>query len=346
MDTAVVTPTAPTSAPVASTSPAAPATSAPSTPQTPDQRPSFAQAFANDAAQQPTESSAQPEGATTPPAEASTEPSALHPSTETKQGPIPFDVHQKSMDNARLKATQELQATFDRDYGWAKELPKEKLVEWSGIASLMASDPPAFLEKYFAETVQHPTFGPHVKSWAAKTLATRVQADTMPGPDVQIVDQQGNVTGMSYSATQLEKRDVWREKQLMGQVEQIVQPLQAEREQKQREANEAEEKRQFDARIDQGVGRVAEALDITDETPKEERQRLMAAVGDLLNADRNLPIDTAIAQVRRSHAKARAQTSVLEDLKTKAAAQGMNPSRAGVATTHKPTSFLDKSLEW
>lgn len=303
----------------------------------------MAQAFANDAAQPPSESSAQPEGATTPPAETSTEPSALHPSTETKQGPIPFDVHQKSMDNARLKATQELQATFDRDYGWAKELPKEKLVEWSGIASLMASDPPAFLEKYFAETVQHPTFGPHVKSWAAKTLATRVQADTMPGPDVSIVDQHGNVTGATYSAEQLAKRDAWRDRQADQRFDQRLQPFEQERQQKQDDARAAETTRQINTHVDQHVARIEQILD-------GQGQEYGPLIADLILKNPTLdPIDAAL-QIRKSHIlpklQGQANAQVLEDLKTKAAAQGMNPSRAGVATTHKPTSFLDKSLEW
>lgn len=342
META--TPTAPTvtptSAPSTGTPEATPATSASSPSISPDQRPSFAQAFADDAAQESSEPVAQPEGATTAPATTPETPSAIHPSTEVKQGPVPFDVHQKSMDNARLKATQELQATFDRDYGWAKELPREKLVEWSGIASLMASDPPAFLEKYFAETVQHPTFGPHVKSWAAKTLATRVQGDTEPQPDREIVDQQGNVIGTAY-ADGGKAHSAWLKRQFDQAVDQRMQPFEQERKAKQDAADAAEKVRQFNATVDAKYAPIERLLKGQEHLGPE----IAKAIKEQEDVDPMiLAID--VLEKHKPDREAQRNAQVLEDLKTKAAANGMNPAGAVVATTHKPTSFLDKSLQW
>jgi hypothetical protein len=334
-----------TSAATTETSPAAPATSAPSPSVAPDQRPTFEQAFAADAARQTPETQPATESPTTPAAETTETTSAVHPSTET-QGPIPFTVHKTALDNARTKATQEAQATFDRDYGWAKAIPRETIQEWSGIAQLMASDPAAFMEKYFAEAVAHPTHGPGVKSWAAKTLAARVPpADTMPAPDVQIVDAQGNVTGLTYSDTQLAKRDEWRERQLMEKVGTELQPFKQEREQKQAEAREAARKQEVAASVDDVMADIAAVLEI----PVDAANPLFVKVGELMDAEHLSPHKAAM-RVRQEYVVPKlagsVQTKVLEDLQTKAAAAGMNPAGAVVATTKRVSSLLDPSLSW
>lgn len=337
MDTATATPTPATSAPSTGTPSAAPAIAAPAPSISADQRPSMAQAFANDAAQPPSESSAQPEGATTPPADASTEPSALHPSTETKPGEPPQEKWPTILANARTKAGEEAVAQF------VQRPEIQKTVDFS---QRIVASPPGFWKDFTNELLAHPEHGPVLKSELGRLLGgmrAQQQADAMPGPDVQIVDQQGNVTGATYSAEQLAKRDAWRDRQADQRFDQRLQPFEQERAQKQAEAQAADTARQIDTHVDQHVARIDQILD-------GKANEYGPLIADLILKDKALdPIDAAL-QIRKSHIlpklQGQANAQVLEDLKTKAAAQGMNPSRAGVATTHKPTSFLDKSLEW
>ena len=349
MDTATVSTTPSTTT---ATPPAAAATSLPSESITPGQRPTFEQAFAADAAPPTPDPSAQPEGATTPPAEPSGTESAITPAP--LQGPIPFTVHKTALDNARLKATQEAQATFDRDYGWAKSVPRDTIQEWSGIASLMASDPPAFLDKYFAEAASHPTFGPQVKSWAARTLASRAPKAPDLSPDVTVQDAEGREVARTFSADRVQaivqhavQDAIGKE---VGPLKQAHEQQQAAEQRKAVEAHQAETHKQLEAHADAVLADLSALLDVTENTPKETKDALFTELGALLDADPSLTPHKAAMQLRATRIVAalagQAQKKVLDDLHKKAASQGMNPASAGVAPTHRPTSFHDASLKW
>jgi hypothetical protein len=347
-----VSPTPATTSPESTSAPVSTGAPATSSPAATGERPrTLQEAFARDAAQQTSEPSTPPEAATTAPVEGTDPQSATPPSTQP--GPIPFAAHKTALDNARLKATQEAQATFDRDFGWAKAVPRETLQEWSGIASLMASDPPAFLDRYFADAASHPQFGAQVRSWAARTLATRAHsgpAESMPGPDVQIVDAAGQVTGQTYSAEQLAKRDAWRDQQLLSKVQQEFGPLKTERDQEKAQAQAAETHRRIEAAADDVMADVFDVLDISDDTTKAQKDDLLLKVHELMAQQPTLTVHKAALQVRKAHIvpaqDGKAQAKLLESLKTKAAAQSVNPAGAVVTATTRPKSFLDKSLQW
>lgn len=333
-----------TAATIASPTPAASSAGASGT-IAPAERPTFAQAFASDAASTPTDSQAQPEAATTQPAETTDAQATLNPSTDKAP---PQETWPKILENARTKAKAEATAEFDRDHGWAKSIPRETIQEWSGIASLMASDPAQFLEKYFAEAATHPTFGPHVKSWAAKNLAARTpKADAMPAPDVQIVGADGQVTGMAYSDKQQVAFADWQKRQVLAEVGKELAPYKQEREQrladeKQRaaEAEQTKLAKQQDTIADQTVAKIDRILD--------KNVALYAHVQALIDAGAD-PIDAAL-EVREKHIapqlEGNAQKKVLDTLQTKAAAQGMNPAAASPATSRRPKSFNDPGLTW
>jgi hypothetical protein len=124
---------------------------------------------------------------------------ATIPVSEKTKGPIPFDVHDTALKNARAKEREAVLAEW-QPYAWAKSVPRESLDRMSSIAQQMTADPAGFLDTYFAELEAHPQHGPIVRSWAAKTLASRRGQQASMDPDVQIVDPQGNVTGATYSA--------------------------------------------------------------------------------------------------------------------------------------------------
>lgn len=340
MDTPTGT-TTPSGSPETST--AAPATSAPSPAITPSQRPTFAQAFASDAAQPSAPDSSSTDTATTVPDESTPDPSAIHPTTET-QGPIPFAAHKTALENARLKAATDAQHQFDREFGWAKQVPRESLDRMSQIATDMTRDPIGFIDKYISELSVNPTHAAALRSQAGRLLASArgTQPEPMPGPDVQIVDAQGTVTGETYSAAQLAKRDTWREQQLLAKVQQEFGPLKAERDQQRAQAQTDAQSKHVEAKAD---GIMGELLDILDGDDSH-----FAAVQQVWEANPSWSAHQAALHVRKTAiapgAAHKAEAKVLESLQTKAASQGINPAGAVVANTHRPTSFNDPSLKW
>lgn len=320
---------APVSAPSATPSGVTTSTATP----TPAERPkTFAEAFANDAASQ-TPPSTEMGTATTQPVEGTDPQSATPPSTDAK-GPIPFEVHQKSLENARTKAVTEFRQTAGID----------KAVDF---ATKITANPAAFLREYTSELLAHPQHGPAARAELARMFGGLRQtvapaAEPMPQPDVQIVDANNAVTGTTYSAEQLAKRDAWREKQLLAKVQQEYGPLKTERDQRAAHEKAVETAKQAAAKADQHLARVDRILD-GDKALYVEVNRLMAA-------DPSLDAVDAALEVRKQKiapaAESKAQADVLKSLQTKAAAQAVNPAGAAVAATSRPKSFMDKSLKW
>ena len=144
---------------VAQTTPSAPASPAPAATSaapaaasttTPGQRPTFAQAFASDAATTP-ETPAQPEAATTQPAESTETQAPVNPSVDAK-GPIPFDVHKTALENARTKAVAE----YKEKFGWAEQVDRALYEETAQIGHLYRSDKPAFFRQLLSEAAANP----------------------------------------------------------------------------------------------------------------------------------------------------------------------------------------------
>jgi hypothetical protein len=312
----------------------------------------MAEAFAANAALTPETGSAPQGEASIQPAEPAPDGSAPLTSTSTKpQGPIPFEVHHKALENARQKAAAEAQAIFDRDYGWARQIPQQTVQQWSGIANLMASDPPAFLERYFSEAAMHPTFGPQVKSWAAKTLARRQGAQAPDlSPDVVVQDVDGREVARTFSA---ERMQAILQSVVGEQVAPLKQDLEARKvqaEQWQRAQQQAEATKRLEASTDAVLADISELLDIGSETAPAERDALFGELTALLDADPQLSPHKAAMQLRKTRIvpalQGQVQRQVLDELNQKAGAQGMNPSRASNAPAHKPRSFNDPSLKW
>jgi len=160
----------------------------------------------------PSEPTAQPGAATTQPAvQAPTKP----------QGPIPFDVHTRSMENARAKAIEEYKAK----YGWAETIPQTELNQALALAKRASSDPIAYVRELIAELQQHPQHGPALRSEAARALAAGRGQPSMPEPDITVTDEHGNVVGQTYSAAAQAKRDAWLKDQWLTEVRQEIAPL-------------------------------------------------------------------------------------------------------------------------
>jgi hypothetical protein len=290
--------------------------------------------------------SAQPEGATTPPADPTTAESATPPSTT--QGPIPFAVHKTALENARTKAGEEAVAQYRQQYGWAERIPADTIQEWSGIANLMTSDPPAFLDKFFGEAAAHPTHGPAVRSWAARTLASRAPKAIDLSPDVTVQDDQGREVAKTFSADRVQAivqhaiQDALGKE--LGPLKQDHQQRQADQQRQAVERQQTQQRQQLETQADAVLADLADLLDVTADTPPDQAKALYDEIEALLAADQTLTPHRAAMQVART--KGTAQKKVLDDLKTRAAAQGVNPAGAAHAPTHRPTSFQDPSLKW
>lgn len=276
------------------------------------------------------------------------DPTASSPSTP--QGPIPFAVHKQALENARTKAAAEKQAEFDQQYGWAKSIQPQTVERWSGIANLMATDPPAFLERYFSEAAQHPQFGAQVKSWAAKTLAQRTQPAPDLSPDVVVQDANGHEVARTFSADRVQAIVEQAIQKSVAPFHQDLQTRQQREQQQQQQARQAEAQQKLEASTDAVLADISELLDISAETPQAQKDAYFSELTALLDADPQLTPHKAAMQLRKTRIvpqlQGQAQKQVLDSLTQKAGAQAMNPSRAGVAPAHRPTSFNDPSLKW
>jgi hypothetical protein len=289
------------------------------------------EAFARDAASTPETAATPPEAAKTP----------TPTQTAPTPGPIPLTVHQKALENARIKAAAEERATFDRDFGWARTVDRQALDNFSRLNQ----DPVAFVTELAKSLSTHPTYGPQMRSAAARTLAT--------GRGQQSLEQFRNVV-----------IDVGEGKQpialfplVQQAIEQAIQPLKAESTQRHQERQEQEAAqqaqaswKQLTAEVDDTLADLHDVLEIDDQTPAEQKQALYNQLHSLLASDPKLSPHKAAMRVRKSAVvpmlEERAKSRVLESLKNQAGAQQVNPAGPVSSTTKRVKSFYDKSLTW
>lgn len=311
------------------TSPAAPATSAPSPAPTTSQRPtSMLDALEKEAAKH--------DAAQTPPVAATTvQPSAppvpaITPAREP--GPIPFKDHKTALDNARAKAVAE----WRQQYGWAEQFPQEKLQRFTQIADRINTDPIGHIADLIAELQGHQTYGPQLRSQAARLLAGARGTPAIDlSPDVQVVNEHGQVTGQTYSADRV-KAIV--EHAVQDAIGKEIAPLKQESAQRQQErqvqqhrAQAVQTAKQIEATADSQIAEVRDILDGND-TLFPEVQKLMAQYPKFS------PHAAALA-VRKTHIlptlKDKAQADALDTMKKKAAGNTANGASAA-GTPVKP----------
>lgn len=307
---------------------------------TPSERPtSMREAFEMTAAEPESTDSAQPGAATTAQAETTTEPGAPSPSSD-KKGPIPFDVHEKTLDNARRKEREAVSAEW-KPYEWAKQVPRESLEQMSNVVQRMNTDPIGFLEHFEQELRDHPTYGPQLASRAGRTLAGRrgQQTDPEPQADVEILDGNGQVTGATYSAKQLAERDAWRERALMAKVAAEYGPLKTERDERQRAEQKAKESETaLNAKVDSMAADILDLLD-GNEALTAEVLKTMHAHPDWSPRKAALHVrDTSIVTPKL---QPQAETKALDTFKTKAAAQGIDGSTRTTVTPSRPRNATE-----
>lgn len=236
------------------------------------------------------DASAQPDGATIPPADATTTDAAK------PAGPIPFEKHQRALDNARTKAVEEFRAANP-----LSTLPVETQREWSITARQMHSDPVTFTRTYLdAVKVQNPqAFAAIQKELGASFQPAPV--DAMPEPDVEIVNAQNQVVGKTYSAEQLAKRDAWTKRQTMGEIDERYKPLLDEREKKVAADRQAEVAKQTEQQTNVTLTHVAAILKLPKDSPKERTDAIYRHVVETMDANPGMDARDAAALVYDKH---------------------------------------------
>lgn len=274
------------------------------------------------AATPPPPTAAPPDGPTTQAAATPTNAGAV-PSTEP--GPIPFPQHKQILENSR-KAFD----SYRQQHGWAEQVPQAKLQEFAGIAQRMTADPVGFLNEFQAQLLNHPTYGPQLRSTAGKTLATPQSGP--PAADVQIINDKGQVVGMTYSDKAQAEKDAYEWAQRESQFKQMIAPLVSERETRIREQEIQAFQTELHSSADRGMSQIDQILDGRTKELGPHVAQLMADRPDLEPVEAALEIRKQMIVPRQTE---QAKAQVLDTMNKKANGNTANGSGA-VATPMRP----------
>lgn len=151
---------------------------------------------------------------------------AAEPTTETTEiepKDVPYARFKEVNEKAKL-SSKELEAL-----GWARGVDPRLAQASMELLNRAHQNPLAFTEE-LESLKDHPTFGPQLKSWAARMLGTRITsaatdpaalAEEEPQPDLQLQD--GTLV---YSAAQQKRREAWLLKDVDSRIASQLQPLQ------------------------------------------------------------------------------------------------------------------------
>ena len=174
------------------------------------------------------DAAAQTGTATTEPAAATTATSSTTDPTQGKQGPIPFDVQSKALENARAKAVAEAQAAWEQQYGWSRTVDRTAVEEAARLGTLFQTDRAAFVRELIADR----ELPPDLVSEFARVLGSRRGQSANSGdvdldPDVPLLDANGNPTGVAtYSAPKVQALMKQAVQQAISEVTKTIAPLQ------------------------------------------------------------------------------------------------------------------------
>ena len=271
------------------------------------------------------------EAATT--AQTATETVKAEDKPPSKKGPIPFDVHEKALTNARSKAVEEakpqIEQALRQQYAWADRVEEADREELTALYQGLKTDLIGTLTTLIDNASQHPEHAKSLRSQAARLLnaARRVQGDTAsdddePPPDIPLEDGRA-----VYSAEQQRKRDGWLIKQVSAQFDQKLQPFQQDRERAATEARKAAAWQQADSTL----------KEMRAKPHFTEHEKDIAA---LMDAHPDWSLDAAYNEVLIAKvlptASQTTRAAVLADIHHKAGAGTLNPQQTTTATQIKP----------
>lgn len=277
---------------------------------------------ASGASPAPSEPTAAPSGAdtTVPPAESG----VSDPSVTA--GPIPFDRHKAALENARNE--------WRDKYGWAEGVDRQVIAEAQRVGQLFTQQREQFVDQLLAEGLQDPEMGPKLVSVLARhfgALRQRAQQAPTEDPEPQ-ADRQAEDGTLLYSAAQQAKWAEWRERRLLAQIDQKLQPMQQDREQRMLAEKTAQLQRDADAQADELLTELRTSPGFKDHE-KEMKAAMMADPRLTVEAAYRRIVVPKLSQIERS--------TVLADQHSKVHAGTASPTKA---TTTAPID--KKDLSW
>ena len=223
--------------------------------------------------------------------------------------------------NARTKAEDELRAS----YGITPQITPQVFQQGIAFAREINENPIAFINQLAADIANHPIWGPQLRSSAGRTLASAPAA--RPEPDVQVVNAQGQVVSMTYSAERLQQVQEWDAAQRDAKLRETIDPLLKDRETRLQNEQVEQFQREVNTNAESELARVNQILD--------DRKDLGPKVAELMAQGVN-HIDAAL-MVRKQFivptAMKAAEAAVLDTQLKKAAGNTVNGTGP---TTSKP----------
>jgi hypothetical protein len=151
--------------------------------------------------------------------------------TQSTTGEPPKERWPDILSNARTKAIEEATAQW-KDYEFVRGIPADLARDLYEDAVQSGGDPIQLVQRMTARIAADPVHGPALRSFAAKQLAAgrrtaapAVETEQEPQPDAEIVNEHGQVVGLTFSAAQQAKREAWLKRQWMGEVSKEIEPL-------------------------------------------------------------------------------------------------------------------------
>lgn len=319
----------------------APATSGASSGET--SRPAtMAEAFARnpvDASASPADTTASTDQTTEQPAEATPPPVPVQAKPDTP-APLPFEAHKRILDNA-YKERDDARSRLTALESQLNSPEGQRLRQW---AQSFQQNPEQWIASTLTDLVAtRPDLAPALRSQAARILGSRQQPAAEPAnfdPDIPVYDERGQMVAQTFSAEKVKALLAQERQALTKELDPIKSEFQQRKQQEhfaavQKEATDTAA-RQFDA-AKQWPGF------LTDPAKGTVDPDLVKAFNEHPDWDlREAYINVVVPKLG-----ARKEAEVLDSLKTKAAAAtGVNPSGAVIASTKRPKSLTDPSLKW
>lgn len=242
------------------------------------------------------------------------------------KGPIPFEAHQTALANARTKAV----ADYRQQYGWAEKVDRKAFEETSNLAKHLSTNTVGFYNWLGEQIRQHPVLSQQLQG------APPAAPVKKPVADVQIIDQAGNVVGMTYSEKSQAELLNWELEQRTGSFTKMLQPLLKDRDDRIQQEKVQTEQKALNARADGVMAQVTKILrmDGLSEAEKADRgKKLLDEMQRTPNA-----IEAALVVFERDvvpSLEKKGQQAALDTNLKKAAANTANGNGAA-ATTGRP----------
>lgn len=244
-----------------------------------------------------------------------------------KKGPIPFDVHDTALKNARTKAADETKAA----YAWAERVPEKHRQTIGQFYGLLDRDPVQAIDLLIQQASADEQHAPRLRSYFGRMLGTgRRSAEETPdlSADYVVTTQDGKEVPMA-SLDRINAIVAHALKQAKSEWDQKLTPYERDRQAREATARQADAKRQADAEADALYARVSKWVGFTDHE---------AAIAAAMQADEALDVFEAYQKVVVPHLNHQAKVQIAADMRDKSAASSQNPN-AATAAAKKPQTF-------